>query len=64
MNDEQPRKSNEKGPLILLSSSFSEWLASADVTLAITTYQAGRLFFIGRKAEGGDLPLSFSSTWS
>ncbi|MEZ5803195.1 MAG: TIGR03032 family protein [Rhizobiaceae bacterium] len=53
MNDEQPRKSNEKGPLILLSSSFSEWLASADVTLAITTYQAGRLFFIGRKAEGG-----------
>ena len=43
----------DKGPLLLLSSRFSEWLASVDASLALTTYQAGRLFFVGRKADGG-----------
>ena len=33
--------------------SFAAWLAAADVCLALTTYQAGRLFFIGRKDDGG-----------
>jgi uncharacterized protein (TIGR03032 family) len=46
-------KSAAKGPLMLLSSRFSEWLASVDASLALTTYQAGRLFFIGRKPDGG-----------
>ncbi len=50
---EAPTTKNDKGPLLLLSSGFSEWLASADVSLSLTTYQAGRLFFIGRKADGG-----------
>jgi len=44
---------SDKGPVLLLSSRFSEWLASADVSLSLTTYQAGRLFFIGRKDDGG-----------
>ena len=44
---------SDKAPLLLLSSSFSEWLASVDATLSLTTYQAGRLFFVGRKADGG-----------
>jgi uncharacterized protein (TIGR03032 family) len=42
-----------KGPVLLLSQRFSDWLASADVCVALTTYQAGRLFFIGRKPDGG-----------
>ena len=37
--------------MLLLSSSFSEWLASVDASLSLTTYQAGRLFFVGRKAD-------------
>jgi uncharacterized protein (TIGR03032 family) len=42
-----------KGPLMLLSNRFEAWLARADVSVALTTYQAGRLFFIGRKPDGG-----------
>ena len=43
----------DKGPVLLLSPRFSDWLASTDVCVALTTYQAGRLFFIGRKGDGG-----------
>lgn len=43
----------DKGPLLVLSPRFSEWLASVDASLSLTTYQAGRLFFVGRKADGG-----------
>ena len=39
--------------MILTSPGFSDWLAEQDVSLALTTYQAGRLFFIGRKPGGG-----------
>lgn len=38
--------------LILTSGGFATWLAEQGVALALTTYQAGRLFFIGRKADG------------
>ena len=44
---------SDKAPVLLLSSRFSEWLASVDASLSLTTYQAGRLFFVGRKADGG-----------
>lgn len=37
---------------MILSPRFSEWLARADASIALTTYQAGRLFFIGRKPDG------------
>jgi uncharacterized protein (TIGR03032 family) len=39
--------------MIMTSPGFSSWLAEQDVSLALTTYQAGRLFFIGRKPDGG-----------
>ena len=50
---------------------FAAWLAAADVCLALTTYQAGRMFFIGRKDDGGIRALSaqmgmvsLTVTWS
>jgi uncharacterized protein (TIGR03032 family) len=39
--------------LLLLSPRFERWLAETNCTLALTTYQRGRLFFIGRKPDGG-----------
>ncbi len=53
MTDVPAREVRDKGPVMLLSLRFAEWLAAADVCLALTTYQAGRLFFIGRKPDGG-----------
>src|SRR3954469_10896342 len=44
---------SDKGPVLTLSSRFSDWLSSVNACLALTTYQAGRLFFIGRKSDGG-----------
>ena len=40
--------------LIISSPGLSEWLAAENVCIALTTYQAGRLFFIGRR-DGGRL---------
>jgi uncharacterized protein (TIGR03032 family) len=40
-------------PALLLSPRFERWLAARDCSLALTTYQRGRLFFIGRKPGGG-----------
>ncbi len=34
------------------SPGFAEWLKSCDGSLALTTYQSGRLIFIGRKPDG------------
>jgi uncharacterized protein (TIGR03032 family) len=39
--------------MILSSQGLAGWLAEENVGLALTTYQAGRLFFIGRKPDGG-----------
>ena len=39
--------------IIYASPNFTEWLAAQNVSLAFTTYQAGRLFMIGRKPDGG-----------
>ncbi len=39
--------------MLLLSPHFADWLGKADVSVALTTYQAGRLFLIGRKPDGG-----------
>ena len=49
---EAPIPPDTKQPLLLLSPRFSDWLAAAGASLALTTYQAGRLFFIGRKPDG------------
>lgn len=42
-----------KPPILLLSNGFSAWLAAQDCSVALTTYQAGRLFLIGRRTDGG-----------
>lgn len=39
--------------MVLGSTNLTAWLAAQDVSLAFTTYQAGRLFMIGRKPDGG-----------
>jgi uncharacterized protein (TIGR03032 family) len=43
----------EAAPILLLSQTFTAWLAAQDCALALTTYQRGRLFFIGRRDDGG-----------
>lgn len=49
--DAKPAVEQEK---FALSSSrhFPDWLATAGVSLAFTTYQAGKLFFIGLETNG------------
>lgn len=39
--------------MLMLAPKFEDWLAEVDVCLALTTYQRGRLMFIGRKPAGG-----------
>ena len=43
-----------KAPPFEISTSrqFSAWLAEVGASLAFTTYQAGKLFFIGLKPDG------------
>lgn len=43
--------SNEPWVQVLGSRYFAAWLAEHRVSLAFTTYQAGKLFFLGRKAD-------------
>jgi uncharacterized protein (TIGR03032 family) len=40
-------------PMLMLSPGFEGWLAETDVSLALTTYQRGRLMFVGRRPDGG-----------
>lgn len=44
----------DRPPVFELTTSrqFPEWLAEHNVSLAFTTYQAGKLFFVGRQANG------------
>jgi uncharacterized protein (TIGR03032 family) len=53
MDEQPPEPRRDKGPVMLLSPRFSNWLGSTNACVALTTYQAGRLFFIGRKPDGG-----------
>lgn len=40
------------GPMLLLSRGFADWLAGQGVSVALTTYQAGRLVMVGRRPDG------------
>ncbi len=40
------------GPILLTSQGFPGWLERAQTSVALTTYQAGRLILIGRKPDG------------
>lgn len=42
----------QKGPIMMFSPGLAEWLARAGGSLVLTTYQAGRLIFIGLKPDG------------
>lgn len=42
----------DKGPILLLSQTFTDWLEANNCSVGLTTYQAGRLFLIGRKPDG------------
>lgn len=44
----------QKAPAFEISTSrqFTAWLAEVGASLAFTTYQAGKLFFIGQKPDG------------
>jgi len=39
--------------MIIASPGFADWLARVRASVALTTYQAGRLFMIGRRPDGG-----------
>jgi uncharacterized protein (TIGR03032 family) len=53
MSDTPTPKSSEQ-PWVEVTSSryFASWLADQKVSLAFTTYQVGKLFFLGRGADG------------
>lgn len=42
----------DKGEVLLASQGFVKWLTENNCSVALTTYQAGRLFLIGRKFDG------------
>jgi uncharacterized protein (TIGR03032 family) len=49
----KPDAAPDRRPLVMASPDFVAWLAQEKTSLAFTTYQAGRLFMIGRKPDGG-----------
>ena len=44
------------------SRNFDSWFAGAGLSIAFTTYQAGKLFLIGRRPDGR--PAVFERTFS
>lgn len=49
---ETPAASAAGGPILTTSPGFAAWLAEARCSLALTTYQAGRLMFLGLRPDG------------
>jgi len=49
----QPKTGSEPWVNIMGSRYFMDWLAEQRVSLAFTTYQTGKLFFVGRKPDLG-----------
>lgn len=45
-------KSADGSEILLASPGFVQWLNDTNCSIALTTYQAGRLFLIGRKPDG------------
>ena len=41
--------------MTMLAPDFEDWLEETNIRLALTTYQRGRLIFVGRKPAGGVL---------
>lgn len=40
-----------RGPMLTASPGFAGWMAEQHVSFAVSSYQAGRIFFIGRRAD-------------
>lgn len=51
-DDDRPAAPDARGPILQTSAGFTDWLAAADCSLALTTYQAGRLIMVGRRPDG------------
>ncbi|MEO0373502.1 MAG: TIGR03032 family protein [Cyanobacteria bacterium P01_A01_bin.17] len=53
-NDSQPISESAKTPALEINASrqFTSWLAEQQVSLTFTTYQAGKVFFIGLQPDG------------
>jgi uncharacterized protein (TIGR03032 family) len=47
-----PATASDPAPILLASQGFAGWLGEQGCSLALTTYQAGRLVLIGRKPDG------------
>lgn len=53
MNDTQPATpASQEAFALTTSRGFPDWLAGSGASLAFTTYQAGKVFFIGLKESG------------
>ena len=48
----QPDPPTAAGPMLTASPGFARWMAEQRVSFALTTYQAGRLIFIGQRPDG------------
>jgi uncharacterized protein (TIGR03032 family) len=48
----RPAASEEPWVELTSSRNFSNWLAIQNISLAFTTYQAGKVFLLGRKQDG------------
>ena len=54
MNSKNPANASANKPSLEISTSrqFNSWLYEQNLSLAFTTYQAGKIFFIGLQAKG------------
>jgi uncharacterized protein (TIGR03032 family) len=48
----RPEAAPTKAPILLASPGFAGWLAAHPLSLALSTYQAGRLMFLGLRPDG------------
>ena len=52
MSTTRPDAPAAKGPILLASQGFNGWLAENGASLALSTYQASRLMFLGLRPDG------------
>jgi uncharacterized protein (TIGR03032 family) len=54
MSQSAPTPTSPEQPWLEVSTSrhFNDWLAQEHISIAITTYQAGKLILLGLNAEG------------
>ena len=52
MSTTAPEPSAAQGPILLASPGFTAWLAGRGASLALSTYQASRLMFLGLRPDG------------